>query len=160
MKTEQMQEREERLIASNKKAYYDFFIVQTMEVGIVLLGTEVKSLRQGKCSIKEAYCTFPDKKSNEMYMVEAHISPYDHGGISNHKPKRRRKLLVHAHEAIKLRTAIEEKGMTIVPIEIYFSGPFVKLRIAIVKAKKKYDKRESTKKKESEREIRKKLKNE
>ena len=158
MKTELMQEREERLIASNKKAYFDFFIIQVFEAGIALLGTEVKSLRQGKCSIKEAYCTFPDKKANELYLVESHISPYDHGSASNHKPKRRRKLLLHEHELAKLRTAIEEKGMTIVPIEIYFSGHLVKIRIAIVKAKKKYDKRETTKQRETEREIHKKYK--
>ncbi len=153
-----MQKREERLIASNKKAEHDFFIVQTLEAGIELQGTEVKSLREGKCSIREAYCAFPDKKKDELYMIDSHISPYKQGSTANHKPKRRRKLLVHDHEASKLRTAIEEKGMTIVPLEIYFSGPFVKVLIAIVKAKKKYDKRETTKKKESEREIRKKFK--
>jgi SsrA-binding protein len=131
--------------------------LHSLEAGIILQGTEVKSLRQGKCSIQEAYAGFPNPDSHELFLINFHISPYEHGNIENHEPKRPRKLLVSYREANMLKSAVQEKGLTIIPLKIYFSGPFVKLEIAVVRAKHKYDKREDSKKKETEKEIRKKF---
>jgi len=156
MKTANNQERPEKLITSNRRARHDFEILQTLEAGIVLQGTEVKSLRQGKCSIQEAYAGFPSPNSFELYLINFHISPYEHGNRENHEPKRPRKLLVNMREAKKLKAAVQEKGLTIIPLRLYFSGPFVKVEIAVVRAKHKYDKREASKQKETEKEIRKK----
>lgn len=119
------------------------------------MGTEVKSLRQGRCSMVDAYCIL---RKNEVYIINLHINEYDHGNRENHKPKRERKLLLHDYEINKIRTSTAEKGMTVVPLEIFFSGHLVKLTIATVKAKKKYDKRESTKEREHKREIDRKMK--
>lgn len=152
-----MMERKVKVIAKNRKAFHDFIIVQSIECGIVLHGTEVKSLRNGKCSLQDAYAGFPDARSNELYIINLHIAPYEHGNIYNHEPKRNRKLLVSQREAVKLRTAVSEKGLTLIPLSIYFSGRYVKVEIALVKAKKKYDKREDEKKKDAEKEIRKKF---
>ncbi len=153
--TQDYRERTIKLIASNKKAEHDYIILQTYEAGIVLLGTEVKSLRNGRCSLVDAYCTI---KNNELYVINLHINEYEFGNRENHKPRRERKLLLHDYEINKIRTAISEKGLTVVPLEIYFSGHLVKLKIAIVKPKKKYDKRESTKEKEHIKEIARKFK--
>lgn len=152
-----MMERKVKVIAKNRRAYHDFIIVQSIECGIVLQGTEVKSLRNGKCSLQDAYAGFPDAKSDELFIINMHIAPYDHGNIYNHEPKRQRKLLVKEREAVKLRSAVQEKGLTLIPLSIYFSGRYVKLEIALVKAKKKYDKREDEKKKDADKEIRKKF---
>ena len=152
-----MMERSVRIIAKNRKAFHDFIIVQSLECGIVLQGTEVKSLRAGKCSLQDAYANFPDSKNDELYIINLHIAHYEHGNIYNHEPKRMRKLLVNRREAIKLRAAVQEKGLTLIPLSIYFSGRYVKMEIALVKAKKKYDKREDEKKKDAEKEIRKKF---
>ena len=157
MKTKEMMDREERVITSNRRAEHDYIIVQTYEAGIVLTGTEVKSLRQGKCSIQEAYAGFPSAQSYELYLYNFHISPYKQGNIRNHEPKRPRKLLLHEHEINRLKTATAERGMTLVPLAVYFSGRFAKIQLGLVKAKRKYDKRETTKKRETEREIRKKF---
>lgn len=148
-------EREIRIISTNKKAFHDYLIVSKFEAGIVLMGTEVKSLRQGRCSMVDAYCIL---RKNEVYIINLHINEYDHGNRENHKPKRERKLLLHDYEINKIRTSTAEKGMTVVPLEIFFSGHLVKLTIATVKAKKKYDKRESTKEREHKREIDRKMK--
>ncbi|ROL62320.1 SsrA-binding protein SmpB [Bacteroidetes/Chlorobi group bacterium ChocPot_Mid] len=152
-----MMERKVKVIAKNRKAFHDFIIVQTLECGIVLQGTEVKSLRNGKCSLQDAYAGFPDARNNELFIINLHIAPYEHGTIYNHEPKRNRKLLISQREAVKLRTAVSEKGLTLIPLSIYFSGRYVKVEIALVKAKKKYDKREDAKKKDAEKEIRKKF---
>lgn len=157
MKSTNYQDRSEKLITANRRARHDFEILQTLEAGIVLQGTEVKSLRQGKCSIQDAYAGFPDPNSHELFLLNFHISPYEHGNRENHEPKRPRKLLVSFREALKLKSAVQEKGLTIIPLKIYFSGPFVKIEIALVRAKRKYDKREETKKKETDKEIRKKF---
>jgi len=157
VKTQEMMERKVKVIAKNRRAYHDFIIVQSIECGIVLQGTEVKSLRNGKCSLQDAYAGFPDAKSDELFIINMHIAPYDHGNIYNHEPKRQRKLLVKEREAVKLRSAVQEKGLTLIPLSIYFSGRYVKLEIALVKAKKKYDKREDEKKKDADKEIRKKF---
>ena len=146
-----------KIISTNRKAFHDYFVVSTIEVGIVLQGTEVKSLRQSKCSLQDAYAGFTEPDSNDLYVINMHISPYEQGNIYNHEPKRKRKLLVKQREAVKLRTAVQEKGFTLIPLSVYFSGRFVKVEIGLVRSKKKYDKREDTKKKDAEREIRRKL---
>lgn len=157
MKTQEILDREEKLIAQNRKARHDYIIVSTFEAGMVLEGTEVKSLRNGRCSLQEAYCGFKSHDDEDVYVFNMHINVYEHGNRQNHEPKRARKLLLHKREAIKLKSAVNEKGMTIVPLSIYFSGHLVKLEIALVKAKRKYDKRETTKKREVDREIRRKF---
>ncbi len=157
-KTLEIREREIRTIVKNRKALHDFFIVSTYEAGIALRGTEVKSLRQRKCSLQDAYAGFPDSDSYELYLINMHINPYDQGNIYNHEPKRKRKLLLNRREVVKLKSAVQEKGFTIIPLSLYFSGRFVKVELGLAKAKKKYDKREDTKKKEVDREIRKKFK--
>ncbi len=150
MKTVEVFNREVKTIANNRKARHDFIVLQSIECGIVLYGTEVKSLRQGKCSLQEAYATF---QGEDLYLVNFHIAPYEHGNRENHEPKRPRKLLVHKREALKLKSAVAEKGVTLIPLSIYFSGHLVKVEIGLCRSKKKYDKRETTKKRETEREI-------
>ena len=143
-------------IASNRRAYHDYLIVRTVEAGIMLQGTEVKSLREGKCSMQDCYAAFKSHDSLELFLLNLHISPYSHGNRENHEPKRSRKLLVNRNESVKLKTAVSEKGVTLIPLSIYFSGPYIKVEIGLAKAKRKYDKRESVKERETEREIRKK----
>jgi SsrA-binding protein len=157
MKPDEVKERKERLILANKKARFEYEVIQTYEAGIELRGTEVKSLRQRKCSIQESYAAFPKADSHELYLINFHINPYEHGNIMNHEPKRQRKLLLHYREAMKLKSAIHEKGLTLIPLSIYFSGPYVKLKLGLARAKKKYDKREDKKKQDTEREIRRKF---
>lgn len=146
-------ERKEILITQNRKASHLYEIVQRMEAGIVLKGTEVKSLRQSKCSIVDSYATFPNKNNNDLYLVNFHINPFEQGNRNNHEPKRQRRLLVNAREAVKLRTGIQEKGLTLIPLSVYFSGPFVKIEIALVRIIKKADKREHNIEKETKKDI-------
>ncbi|MCO5252157.1 MAG: SsrA-binding protein SmpB [Candidatus Kapabacteria bacterium] len=148
---EAVRERKQRLITSNRKARFEYEVVSTLECGIVLTGTEVKSLRTGRCSLQDSYAAI---EVNELIIYNMHINEYDHGNRQNHIPKRDRKLLVHERELNKLRNAVNEKSMTLVPLSIYFSGHLVKVELALVRAKRKYDKRETTKKRETEREIR------
>jgi SsrA-binding protein len=143
-------ERVIKLIASNKKAYYEYEIISKYEAGVVLQGTEVKSLRSGRCSLQDAYAVF---RNLELYILNLHINEYDHGNRENHKPKRDRKLLLHDYEMNKMRNSVKDKGMTLIPLSIYFSGHLVKIEIATVRSKKKYDKREATKERETKREI-------
>ena len=140
----------EKLIASNKKALHDYFIVQKFEAGLMLTGTEVKSLRDGKAQLKDAYVIFKDE---EAFLFGAHISPYTHGNLQNHDPERTRKLLLHRREIEKLRVQTTEKGLSVVPLRLYFKGSKVKAEIAIVRGKKQYDKRETEKKREADRET-------
>jgi SsrA-binding protein len=140
----------EKLIASNKKALHDYFILQKFEAGLMLTGTEVKSLRDGKANLKDAYVIF---KNDEAFLFGAHISPYSHGNLENHEPERTRKLLLHRREIDKLRVQTTEKGMSVVPLRLYFKGSRVKTEIAIVRGKKQYDKRETEKKREADREA-------
>ena len=139
-----------KLIANNKKAYHDYFLEEKIEAGIELVGTEVKSLRQGKCSIKEAFIRIDN---GEIYVYQMHISPYEKGNIFNRDPLRPRKLLIHKYEIIKLESKIKEKGYAIVPVEVYFSNGRVKLLIALAKGKKLYDKRSDIKAKDQKREA-------
>ncbi len=140
----------EKLIASNKKALHDYFVVQKVEAGLMLTGTEVKSLRAGKANLKDAYVIFKD---DEAFLFGAHISPYSHGNLQNHDPERTRKLLLHRSEIDKLKVQTTEKGLSIVPLRLYFKGSRVKAEIAVVRGKKQYDKRETEKKREADRET-------
>ncbi|MBO4872597.1 MAG: SsrA-binding protein SmpB [Lachnospiraceae bacterium] len=137
-----------RLIANNKKAYHDYFIEDTYEAGIALVGTEVKSLRMGRCSLKESYIQI---KRGEVFVHGMHISPYEKGNIFNRDPLRVRKLLLHDYEIRKLQAGVEKQGYTIVPLKVYFKGQRVKAEIGLAKGKKLYDKRESLKEKDMQR---------
>jgi SsrA-binding protein len=140
----------EKLIASNKKALHDYFVLQKLEAGIELMGTEVKSLRGGRANLKDSYVAI---EGNEAYLLGAHISPYSHGNIANHDPERKRRLLLHKREIEKLHEQIQEKGLTVVPLRLYFKASRVKAEIAVVRGKKLYDKRETEKRREQEREA-------
>lgn len=144
-----------KLIANNKKAYHDYFILEKFEAGIELVGTEVKSLRMGKCSLKESFIRI-DK--GEVFVYGMHISPYEKGNIFNKDPLRVRKLLVHRSEINKMMGKIAQKGYTIVPLQIYFKGSLVKMEIALAQGKKLYDKREDIAKKDQRREAEKEFK--
>ena len=144
-----------KLIANNKKAYHDYFIEDTWETGISLHGTEVKSLRMGKCSIKES-CVRIEK--GEVFVYGMHISPYEKGNIFNRDPLRVRKLLLHRSEINKIVGKIAEKGYTLVPLKVYFKGSLVKVEIGLAKGKKLYDKRADIAKKDIRREAEKEFK--
>lgn len=139
-----------KLIANNKKAFHDYFIEDTYEAGIALAGTEVKSLRMGKCSIKESFIRV---ENGEVYIYGMHISPYEKGNIFNKDPLRVRKLLLHKSEVNKLIGKTKEKGMAIVPLKVYFKGSLVKVEIGLAKGKKLYDKRQDIAKKDQKREA-------
>ena len=130
----------QKLIANNKKAYHDFFIDETYECGIALHGTEVKSMRMGKCSIKEAFVRIED---GEVFVYGMHVSPYEKGNIFNKDPLRVKKLLLHKYEINKLLGKIKEKGYTLVPLQVYFKDGKVKVEIGLARGKKLYDKREA-----------------
>ncbi len=134
-----------KLIAQNKKAYHDYFIEETYEAGIVLAGTEVKSIRQGSCSVKESFIKFKD---GEALVWNMHINPYEHGNIQNKDPLRTRKLLLHKREITKLMGAISTKGMTVVPLKVYIKGSLVKMEIGLARGKKLHDKRDDIAKKD------------
>ncbi len=139
-----------KLIANNKKAYHDYFIEDTYEAGIALVGTEVKSLRMGKCSLKESYIQI---KKGECLIHGMHISPYEKGNIFNRDPLRIRKLLLHDYEIRKLQAGVEREGYTIMPLKVYLKGQLVKLEIGLAKGKKLYDKRESIKERDIKRQA-------
>ena len=143
-------ESSDRLVANNKKAYHDYFIEEKYEAGISLAGTEVKSLRMGKCSIKEAFIRI---ERGEVFVYGMHISPYEKGNIFNKDPRRVRKLLLHRAEINKMEGKIAEKGFTLVPLRVYFKGSLVKVEIGVAKGKKLYDKRQDIAKKDMKREA-------
>ena len=140
-----------KLIANNKKAYHEYFIDEKYEAGIALHGTEVKSLRMGKCSIKESFVTISNK--GEVLINHMHISPYEKGNIFNRDPLRVRKLLLHKSEINKMAGKMKEKGIAIVPLKVYFKGSLVKVEIGLAKGKKLYDKRQDIAKKDQQREA-------
>lgn len=144
-----------KLIANNKKAYFDYFIEETFEAGIELHGTEVKSLRMGHCSIKES---FIEVDNGEVFIHQMHISPYEKGNIFNKDPLRVKKLLLHKSEINKILGQSKMKGYTVVPLKVYFKGSLVKVEIALARGKKLYDKRESIAKKDQQREAMKEFK--
>lgn len=139
-----------KMIAQNKKAYHDYFILDKYEAGIALYGTEVKSVRLGSVNLKDAYCEI---KNGEMFARGIHISPYEKGNIFNRDPLRDKKLLMHKREIIRLCSKIKEDGLTLVPLSMYFSGSHVKVEIGLCQGKKLYDKRESDAKRQSARDI-------
>ncbi|MBI4825274.1 MAG: SsrA-binding protein SmpB [Nitrospirae bacterium] len=144
-----------KVVATNKKAYHDYTILETYEAGISLVGTEVKSLREGKANLKESYVLV---KEGEAVLLNCHISPYSHGNINNHDPLRTRKLLLHKKEIERLWGRIREAGLTVVPLKLYFSKGKAKLEIGLAKGKRQYEKRDTIKKKEADREIQRHLK--
>ena len=144
-----------KMIANNKKAYHDYFLEETYEAGISLHGTEVKSLRMGKCSIKEAFVRIED---GEVFVYGMHVSPYEKGNIFNKDPLRVKKLLMHKYEINKLLGKIKEKGYTLVPLQVYFKDGKVKVEIGLARGKKLYDKREAIAKKDQRREAEKEFK--
>lgn len=139
-----------RLIANNKKARHDYFLEETFEAGVALHGTEVKSLRQGNCSIKEAFVHI---ENGEIIIYGMHISPYEKGNIFNKDPMRPKRLLMHKKEIARLLGKIKEKGYTLVPVQVYFKGSLVKVEIALARGKKLYDKRQDIAKKDARREA-------
>lgn len=144
-----------KLIANNKKARHDYFIEETYEAGISLHGTEVKSLRMGKCSIKEAFIRV---EKGEVYIYGMHISPYEKGNIFNRDPLRVKKLLLHKYEINKMIGQMQQKGYTLVPLNVYFKGSLVKVEIGLAKGKKLYDKRQDIAKRDQQREAEKQFK--
>ncbi|MBR2833291.1 MAG: SsrA-binding protein SmpB [Bacilli bacterium] len=140
---------------NNRKAKYDYEIVDTIEAGIVLTGTEIKSIRNGKANLKDSYATI---KNNEAILINMHISPYEQGSIFNHNETRTRKLLLHKKEILKLNEKIHMEGFTLVPIKLYFKGSIAKILLGIAKGKKAYDKRETIKKRDIERDIKARMK--
>ena len=138
-----------KLIANNKKARHDYFLEELYEAGVSLHGTEVKSLRMGKCSVKESFIRV---ENGEVYIYGMHISPYEKGNIFNKDPLRTRKLLLHRHEIHKIAGKMAEKGYTVVPLQVYFKGSLVKVEIALARGKKLYDKRQDIAKKDMRRE--------
>ncbi len=139
-----------KIIATNKKAYHDYFIDETFEAGIALTGTEVKSLRMGKVNLKESFCRIKD---GEVFINNMHISPYEFAGRENPDPTRMRKLLLHREEIVKLTRKSEEKGLALIPTRIYFKNSRAKLEIGVGRGKKLHDKRETLKRKEADREM-------
>jgi len=150
-----MGKEEIKVIAQNKKARHDFFIEQTLEAGIVLSGTEVKSIRLGKVNLKDCYATI---ENGEVILSGMHISPYEMGNIFNKDPLRNRKLLLHRYEINKLIGYIQQKGMTLVPVQLYFKQGKVKIELGVAKGKKLYDKRDDIAERDAKREIDRKLK--
>lgn len=140
----------EKLICNNKKAYHDYFIEEKLEAGMVLQGTEVKSLRSGKANLNDA---FMQVRSGEAFLHNLHISPYDFGNRQNHDPDRNRKLLLHKKEIERMFARIREQGYSAIPLRLYFKDGLVKVEIGLAKGKKLYDKREDLKKKDSQREL-------
>ena len=140
-----------KLISSNKKAHFDYLLFDKFEAGIALLGTEIKSIRRNGANLKDSYIKITDNL--EAYLVNCHISPYEFGNIYNHEPRRERKLLLNKKEILKILNKVKQEKYTIVPTQMYFSSRWVKLEIALAKGKKLYDKRDSLKKKDIERDI-------
>jgi SsrA-binding protein len=141
----------EKVVATNREAYHNFHILETIECGIALTGTEVKSIREGRCNLKDSYGQI---RQGEAWLLNAHISPYSHGNRDNHEPTRTRKLLLHKKEIDKLSGKAQEKGLTLVPTKMYFKNGRLKLELAVAKGKKLYDKRETEKRREADREAR------
>ncbi len=145
----------EKIICKNKKAFHDYFVEETFEAGIVLVGTEVKSLRLGKAQLVDSYAVF---KGEELYLLNAHIAPYSHAARDNHDATRSRKLLLHKKELLRLLGKVNERGLSLVPLKLYFKNGKVKAEIGLVKGKKLHDKRETLKKKSMEKDVERELK--
>ncbi len=138
------------VVCQNRKAYHDYHIEETIEAGISLLGTEVKSLRAGQANLKDSYVLVKD---NEVFLLNCHISPYSHGNITNHEPLRTRKLLLHRKEIERLRGKVAQKGYTLIPLKVYFKGSMAKVEVGFAKGKQVFEKRDKIKEREAKREI-------
>jgi SsrA-binding protein len=141
----------DKVVASNREAYHNYHILETHECGIALTGTEVKSIREGRCNLKDGYAQI---RQSEAWLMNVHISPYSHGNRENHDPTRSRKLLLHRGEIDKLAGKVQEKGLTLIPTKMYLKAGHVKVEIGVAKGKKLYDKRETEKRREADREAR------
>ena len=141
----------ERVIVTNRKALHDYFILERFETGIVLRGTEVKALREGKANLQDGYAMV---RNGELWLMGMHVNPFEKGNINNHDPKRDRKLLMHRREIQKLVGKLSEKGLTLVPLKVYFKNNIVKIELGLGRGKKEYDKREAIAKREVERQLR------
>ncbi|HVB36899.1 MAG TPA: SsrA-binding protein SmpB [Vicinamibacterales bacterium] len=141
----------EKILAENRKAFHDYHILDTYEAGVALLGTEVKAIREGRVNLRDSYARV---EAGEVFVYNVHISPYSHRGYADHEPLRRRKLLLHRSEIRKLVGKTVERGMTLVPVRMYFKNGRVKMAVALAKGKKDYDKRETIKRRETDRETR------
>ena len=144
-----------RIIAQNRKAWHDYFVDEKYEAGIALYGTEVKSIRNGAVNLKDSYCSL---KNGELFVIDMHVSPYEKGNIFNREPLRDRKLLMHKREIMKLGGLMTQKGYTLVPLSLYFSGKNVKVEVGLCRGKKLYDKRDSAAEKQANREMDRRLK--
>ncbi len=140
-----------KIVATNRKAYHDYEILETYEAGIVLKGTEVKSAKNGRINLKDSYAKI---ENGEVFLINAHISPYSHGNVYNHDPRRTRKLLLHKKEIMRLYGKVKEKGLTLIPLKAYIKNGKIKIELGLCKGKKVYDKRAEIKKRDLEREIR------
>jgi SsrA-binding protein len=145
-----MANKEERVIAQNKKAWHDYFVVEAFETGIELCGTEVKSVRAGRVNLKDSWC---DINQSELYVNAMHISPYEQGNIFNKDPMRKRKLLMHKREIMRLYGLIKQQGLTLIPLRLYWKKSYVKMELGLCKGKKLYDKRDDMAKKDAKREA-------
>ena len=130
----------QKTVAQNKKARHDYFVDETYEAGVALCGTEIKSIRRGAVNLKDSYCSF---RGGEMYAVGVHNSPYEQGNRFNHEPLREKKLLMHRRELRRLQGLVQQKGLTLIPLSLYFSGSHVKMEVGLCRGKKLYDKRDS-----------------
>lgn len=139
-----------KVVCQNRKAYHDYHIEETIEAGIVLLGTEVKSLREGRANLKDSYVIVKDA---EVFLFNCHIGPYSHGNIMNHEPLRTRKLLLHRKEIDRLKGKVAIKGFTLIPLKIYFKGPTIKVEVGLARGKKLFEKRDKIKEREAKEEI-------
>jgi SsrA-binding protein len=144
-----------KIVCKNKRARFEYDILETLEAGMVLLGTEVKSLREGRINLKDSYAKI---QGEELFLVEAHISPYTHGNIMNHDPLRQRKLLAHKKEIRRLVGKVQERGLTLIPLQVYFKEGKAKVELGLAKGKKIYDKRAAIKKRDESRELMRELK--
>jgi SsrA-binding protein len=145
-----MSEAPQRISISNRKARHEYFILEALEAGIVLTGTEVKSLRKGNANLQDSYA---ELRSGEVWLEGMHISPYEQGNINNHDPRRRRKLLLQKKQIRKLIGGMKEKGLTLIPLSVYFKGPYAKVELALARGKKSYDKRDAIAKRDADRDI-------
>ena len=149
-KSDQPQRRTDRVVTTNRRAFHEYFVVETLEAGIALTGTEIKSIRDGRVSLAEAYARI---EAGELWLVGAHVSPYRHGSHANHDPDRPRKLLVHKSQLRELRAAVEQKGMTLVPLRLVLKQGRAKIDLGVVRGKKLYDKRASAAEREARRDV-------
>lgn len=145
-----MQDEKERVVATNRKAYHDYFVDEVVEAGIVLTGTEIKSVRAGRLNLRDSYAKVTD---GEMWMYNVHISPYEQGNRYNHDPDRPRKLLLHAKEIRQLKRKAEEKGFTLVPLKVYIKRHRAKVQLAVARGRRAFDKREAVAERDARREI-------